>query len=153
MHISAIKVLPPSRRVPRQHQALYAVVFLLALFVLFEWRASTSYEAFIIVTPEEDQTIGIGPPSSELFGFGELPQGEAATENLILQNERAVPTRISIVPMGGMRQFMRVSDAFFLLDPGDGKDVEFTMAVPGTARSKAYTGRVLIIRTSWIPWL
>ena len=75
MHVSAIKVLSPPRRVPRQHQALYAVVFLLALFVLFEWRASTSYEAFIIVSPEEDRTIGIGPPSSELFDFGELPPG------------------------------------------------------------------------------
>ena len=142
------------RLVPRtrKHQALYAVLFLLFLFAVFEWRASTSYQADVVITAEADQTIGIGPPSDELFDFGELPQGGAGTARLILQNEGNIPTRFFIVPMGDIRQFIKLDEAFILLQPGEAQVVQVTAVVPRTANLGEYSGRVLVIRSPWPPW-
>ena len=143
-----------SRLLPRtrKQQALYALLFLLFLFALFEWRSSISYEAYIIVTPEEDQTIGISPPTSELFDFGELPQGGAGSVNLILQNEGPIPTRFFIVPVGSIRQFIKLDEAFILLQPGEAQVVKVTAVVPRTANTGEYSGRVVVIRSPWPPW-
>lgn len=143
-----------SRLVPRtrKQQALYVLIFLLFLFTLFEWRSSTSYRAVVVVTPEETRTIGIGPPDTSLFDFGELPQGGAATAALILQNKGPIPARFFIVPMGNIRQFIKLDEAFILLKPGEAQVVEVTAVVPRTAKVGEYSGRVLVIRTPWPPW-
>lgn len=142
------------RLVPRtrKQQALYALLFLIFLVTVFEWRASISYEAYLIVTPEDEQTLGISPPTSELFDFGELPQGGAATANLILRNEGAIPTRFFIVPVGGIRRFIKLEDAFVLLQPGEAQVVKVTVVVPRTANTGEYSGRVVVIRSPWPPW-
>jgi hypothetical protein len=143
-----------SRLVPRtrKQQALYALIFLLLLIALFEWRSSTSYSAFVTVTAEKDQTIVLSPPGAQLFDFGQLPQGGSGTVNLILQNEGAIPTRFFIVPVGSIRQFIKLDEAFVLLQPGEAQVVQVSAVVPRTANTGEYSGRVVVIRTPWLPW-
>ncbi len=136
----------------RKQQALYALIFLLFLFALFEWRSSTSYSAFVTVTAEEDQTIVLSPPGAELFDFGELPQGGSGTKNLILQNEGRIPGRFFLVPVGSIRQFIKLDDAFVLLQPGEAQVVPVRVVVPRTAKVGKYSGRLVVIRTPWPPW-
>ena len=142
------------RLVPRtrKHQALYAFLFLLFLFTLFEWRSSTSYSAIVVVTPLEDRTIGIGNLTGDLFDFGELPQGGSASTALILENDGPIPSRFFIVPVGGIRQFIKLDEAFILLQPGEAQVVEVAAVVPRTANLGEYSGRVVVIRTPWPPW-
>ena len=142
------------RLVPRtrKHQALYAFLFLLFLIAVFEWRSSTSYSAIVIVTPLEDRTVGIGGHTGELFDFGELPQGGSARVALILENDGQVPTRFFIVPVGNIRQFIKLDEAFILLQPGEAQVVEVAAVVPRTASLGEYSGRVVVIRSPWPPW-
>ena len=136
----------------RKHQALYAFLFLFFLFSLFEWRSSVSYSAFVVVTPLEDRTVGIGGLTGDLFDFGELPQGGAATVALILENDGPIPSRFFIVPVGNIRQFIKLDEAFILLQPGEAQVVEVAAVVPRTATLGEYSGRVVVIRTPWPPW-
>lgn len=136
----------------RKQQAVYVLLFLLFLVALFEWRSSISYEMYIVVTPEEDQTIGISPPTSELFDFGELPQGGSGSVNLILRNDGPIPTRFFLVPVGSIRQFIKLDDAFIFLKPGEAQVVKVSAVVPRTANTGEYSGRVVVIRSPWPPW-
>ena len=45
-----------------------------------------------------------------------------------------------------------MSDAFFLLDPGDTKVVEFSAGIPRTTEPKRYDGKVYIFKLPWPPW-
>jgi hypothetical protein len=133
-----------------RHWAVYVLVFLLAVFLLFEYRSATTYSATVLVTTEEN-VIGISPYTDRL-DFGDLPQGGSATVPLTLENNSRVPTRFFIIATGDVRQFVRMSDAFFVLDPGESKEVTFTAAIPGTTEPKRYSGNVRIFKTPWPPW-
>ena len=135
-----------------KHWALYAVLLLLALFVLFEWRSTTTYSVRLQVTEEARNVIGLAPYYEDRLDFGDLPRGSAASMKLTLQNEGRIPSRFTIIATGDVRQFIRISDAFFTLSPGDAKSVEFTIAVPRTAEPKKYTGNIHVVRTPWVPW-
>jgi len=135
-----------------RHWAAYVVLVLVALFLVFECGSTTTYSATVQVMPRTDENvIGISPYTDRL-DFGDLPQGGSATLSVTLENGGPVPTRMVIVATGDIRQFIKMSDAFFLLQPGDEATVEFTAVVPGTAEPKRYSGKVYVIRTPWPPW-
>ncbi len=130
--------------------ALYAVLFLVGLFALFTWRSATTYDATVLVT-EEGSGIGLSPYTDRL-DFGDLPAGGGATMPLTLTNNSRIPTRFFVIATGDIRQFIRMSDAFFLLDPGDTRVVEFSAGIPRTTEPKRYTGKVYIFKLPWSPW-
>ncbi len=136
-----------------KHWAVYAVLFVLALFVLFEWRSTNVFSAQVVVMPRTEELVIGFNPTTERLDFGDLAQNSAQTRSLTLENGGRLPARVSIIIMGDIAQFIGVSDAFFTLDGGETKSVEFTLVVPPTAQPKKYSGRVLVIRIPWLPWL
>ena len=139
-----------------KHWALYAFLFLVVLFLLYEWRSSISYSAQVLVTDvvvtDEELAIGISPYYPDRLDFGDLPRGSSATLTVALQNDGRIPMRVFIVATGDISRFIRISDAFFILDPGQAKEVEFSAGIPGTAQPKQYSGKVYVFRTPWLPW-
>lgn len=134
-----------------KHKALYVSLFILFLFTLFVWRTSDSFTATVIVTPAEDNAVGIGPPTDDL-DFGELSAGGAGTKALTIQNTGRIPNRMFVIPVGGIRKFIRLDDAFFLLKPGEAQVVQVSAVIPSTASEQEYSGRVIVIRVPWLPW-
>ena len=134
-----------------KHKALYVGAFVLFLFALFIWRTSDSFTAVVVVTPESN-TVGIGVPTDEMLDFGELPAGGAASTAIIVQNEGRIPNRIFVIPFGGIRQFIKLDDAFFLLKRREAQVVGVSAVIPVTASEGEYSGRVIVIRVPWPPW-
>jgi hypothetical protein len=134
----------------RRHWALYGALFIAALFLLFVWRSSSSYSAQVLVI-DETGVVGLSPYTDRL-DFGDLPRGGSATMPMTLENSGPLPARFAIVATGDIRQFIEMSDAFFVLDPGETKTVEFVTVVPGSAEAKKYTGKVYVVRMPWFPW-
>ncbi len=134
----------------RRRWTLYAVLFIVAVFALFAWCSATTYDATVLVT-EEGSGIGLSPYTDRV-DFGDLPQGGGATIPLTLENNSRLPTRFFVVATGDIRQFIRMNDAFFLLDSGDTKVVEFSVGIPITAAPQRYTGKVYIFKIPWSPW-
>lgn len=145
------RLTPRSRR----HQVAYALLALLALLVFYVWRTSVSYPAQVFVMPAvegSDLTVGLSPYDPERLDFGDLSQGTQGTTTLELENGSRIPLQVSIVATGSIRPFIRISDAFFVLKPGDEKEVEISAAIPTTAEPKEYSGRIRVVRVPWVPW-
>ncbi len=145
------------RLTPRtwRHWAVYASLFVFALFLMYVWRTSVNYPTQVLVLPAPEDgaiEVGLSPYDPERLDFGDLSQGTAGTVNLELENEGRLPMRVTIVATGSIRQFIKISDAFFVVDPGAKKTVDISAAIPPTADPKEYSGRVLVIRTPWFPW-
>lgn len=136
----------------RRRWALYALLFVLALFVLFEWRATTTYSSQVIVIQRTDVLIVGINPTTERMDFGDLTQGSSQVRPLVLENSGVLPWRVSIIVMGEIGQFIQISDAFFTLDRGETKNVDFTLILPPNAAPGKYSGRVLVLRVPWSPW-
>jgi len=128
---------------------LVGILFVI-LFVAVEIGSTQSFSVEVVVVPEED-FVGLNP-TTESLDFGDMSNGTAQARYLNLSNEGSLPTRVSVIVTGDVRDFVKVSDAFFTMDPGDSTRVEFTLVVPATVPEKKYTGRVLVLRTPWSPW-
>ena len=137
-------------RLTRLRLAVLGVV----LVLLFLWGAvavsSTSiYSAQVVVV--ESGSIGIPPPND--LDFGDLPSGAAAEKKIAFENNGRVPTGVVILESGGIRDLLQVGDAFFTLDPGDDREITFTLEPPPSASQKKYSGKVIVIRAPWwTPW-
>jgi hypothetical protein len=136
----------------RRRWAFYGLFLLLALFVLFEWRATITYSAQVIVIERTDELIVGINPTTERLDFGDLTQGSSQVRPLVLENSSVLPQRISIVVTGEIGQFIQISDAFFTLERGETRNVDFTLFVPPNAEPRKYSGRVLVLRAPWSPW-
>ena len=134
-----------------RHWALYAALALIALFLLFMWSTATTYPAQVLVI-QEGGGIGLSPAYTDRLDYGDLPQGGGATLTVDLGNESRIPLGVFVVATGDIRQFIRISDAFFVLDSGETKHVELAAGIPGTAEQKRYSGKVYIFKIPWLPW-
>ncbi len=131
---------------------LAVVVVLLVLWAAVAVSSTSTYSAQVVVV--EGGAVGIPPPND--LDFGDLPVGAAAERKIAFENNGRIPTAVVILEWGGIRDLMGISDAFFVLDPGDEKEVTFTVDPPPSALSgeaKKYTGRVIVLRVPWwTPW-
>ncbi len=131
---------------------LGVIVVLLVLWGAVAVTSTSTYSAQVVVI--EGTALGIPPP--EALDFGDLPVGSAAEKTIAFENNGRVPTAVMIIEWGGIRDLMGISDAFFTLDPGDEKEVTFTVDPPPSALSgeaKKDTGRVIVVRVPWwTPW-
>ena len=137
----------------RKQYVILALIMLGVLFLGAEWRWTANYSAQVIVTPAPtggEFSVGINP-TTERLDFGDLPQGLTQTRFVTLENGR-IPTRVTIMITGGIRDFIRVDDAFFTMGSNETRRVEFEIRVPSTAETKKYSGRIMINRTPWLPW-
>ena len=135
----------------RRHWALYAGLALPALFLLFVWSTATTYSVTVLVT-EEQNVFGLAPYFEDRLDFGDLPQGGGATMEVTLENRGRVPARFFVISTGDIRQFIQISDAFFLVDPSDTKVVEFRAGIPRTAAPQRYDGKLYVFKIPWSPW-
>lgn len=135
----------------RRRWALYASLVLLALFLLFVWSTATTYQAQVLVI-DQGGGIGLSPAYTDRLDFGDLPQGAEGTLTIILENESRIPLGVVVVARGDIRQFLGISDAFFVLRSGQTKDVKVSAGIPGTAAQKHYSGKVYVFRVPWLPW-
>ena len=141
-------------RLTRLRLAVLGVAMVLVVLWAAVAVTSTSiYSAKVLVVPPET-AIGL-PPLSEL-DFGDLPVGTASEKKIAFENNGRIPTAVMILEWGGIRDLMGISDAFFVLDPGDEKEITFRVQPPPSAVSgeaKEYSGRVIVVRVPWwTPW-
>lgn len=131
---------------------LGVVVVLLVLWGAVAVASTSIYSAQVLVV--EGGGIGIPPP--EQLDFGDLPVGASSEKKIFFENNGRVPTAVVILEWGGIRDLMGISDAFFVLDPGEEKEVTFRVEPPPSALSgeeKAYSGKVIVVRIPWwTPW-
>jgi hypothetical protein len=104
------------------------------------------YSATVLVA--EQGGIGIPPPNEEL-DFGDVSPGLNMSRHMVLKNEGNLDSYVVIISWGSIRDFMGISDAFFHLEPGNEKTVEFKVRPPAGAEAKRYSGRVLVVRVPW----
>lgn len=137
----------------RKQYLVLGLILLIALFGSIQCRWTATYSAQVVVLPAPvDNEISIGlNPTTERLDFGDLPQGLTQSRFVTLENGR-IPTRVTIVIYGGIRDFISVDDAFFIMDPNETRRVQFDIAPPFNAEIKKHTGRVVIVRTPWLPW-
>ena len=157
----ASKLLPPtvqrfvSRFRPRtpKHYAYVALVLALSLFAVVQFRWTETYSVQLIVLPAvagSEPSFGINP-TTERLDFGDLQPGLTETRFVTLENGK-LPNRVTIIIYGGIRDFLSVDDAFFTMDPNETRRIAFHIAVPSNAETRKHSGRVVIIRTPWLPW-
>ena len=140
-------------RVTRLRLAVLGVVVVLVILWGAVAVSSTSiYSAQVLVV--EGGGVGIPPP--EQLDFGDLPVGAASEKRIFFKNNGRVPTAVVILEWGGIRDLMGISDAFFVIDPGDEREITFRVEPPPSALSgeeKAYSGKVIVVRIPWwTPW-
>ena len=140
-------------RLTRLRLAVLGVVVVLVVLWGAVAVASTSiYSAQVVVV--EGGAVGIPPPND--LDFGDLPPRAVAEKKIAFENNGRVPTGVLIIEWGGIGDLMAISDAFFTLDPGDEKEVTFTVDPPPSALSgeaKKYSGRVIVVQVPWwTPW-
>jgi hypothetical protein len=111
--------------------------------------STTMYSATVLVT--EDVGIGLPPPTDTL-DFGDVSPGFNMTRKLTLNNDGHFDSYVAIIVTGGIRDFLSVDDAFFVLDKGEERTVSFKVSPPVNAEGKRYSGRVFIVRLPWTPW-
>jgi hypothetical protein len=122
--------------------------------ILFVWSgvavsSTTMYSATVLVTGEG----GIGlPPPTDTLDFGDVSPGFNMSRKLTLTNDGHFDSYVAIIVTGGIRDFLSVDDAFFVLDKGEERTVEFKVRPPANAGEKRYSGRVFIVRMPWTPW-
>lgn len=127
---------------------LFVILFGL-LFITLEARSTDVISVQVVIISRTDFVAF--NPTTERLDFGDMSRGSAQTRHLTLENNGSLPTRVSIILMGEVRDFISMSDAFFTLDPGEIRQVDFTLNVPAAVEVKSYSGRVVIVRTPWIP--
>ena len=141
-------------RLTRVRLAVLSVaVVLVALWAAVAVTSTSIYTATVVVVPVGEAS-GLPPPSQ--MDFGELPTGIASEKKIVFENNGRVPTAVMILEWGGIRDLMGISDAFFVLDPGDEREITFRVEPPPSAVSgeaKEYSGRVIVVRVPWwTPW-
>jgi hypothetical protein len=107
------------------------------------------YSATVLVTGEG--AIGLPPPTDEL-DFGDVSGGLNISRKMTLTNDGQFDSYVVIIVTGGIRDFLSVSDAFFVLDKGEERTVEFKVHPAMNAEQKRYSGHVFIVRMPWTPW-
>jgi hypothetical protein len=140
-------------RFPRLTRWRLAAIGVIAL-ILLVWSgvavsSTTMYSATVLVSAEPG--IGLPPPTNTL-DFGDVSPGLNMTRKLTLTNDGHFDSYVAIIVTGGIRDFLSVSDAFFVLEKGDERTVEFKVRPPMNAEAKRYSGRVFIVRMPWTPW-
>ncbi len=136
----------------KRQWATYALIALVAVFALFECRATATYSAQVVVTAATGESnIGINP-TTESLDFGDLTQGLGLSKYLQVDNGGIIPVRVVIIVRGDIGPFMDVHSQSFTLTPREHRRVEFALSVPPTAAPRKYSGRVIILRFPWSPW-
>ena len=138
-------------RLTRVRLAVLSVaVVLVALWAAVAVTSTSIYSAkVVVVLPGEP--VGLPPPSQ--MDFGELPTGIASEKKIVFENNGRVPTAVMILEWGGIGDLMGISDAFFVIDPGDMKEITFRVEPPPSADTKEYSGKVIVVRVPWwTPW-
>jgi hypothetical protein len=111
--------------------------------------STTMYSATVLVKGES--AIGLPPPTDTL-DFGDVSPGFNMSRRLTLTNDGHFDSYVAIIVTGGIRDFLSVDDAFFVLDKGEERTVEFKVRPPINAEEKRYSGRIFIVRLPWTPW-
>ncbi len=128
---------------------LGTVVVLLVVWAAVAVSSTSTYSAQVLVVA--DRAIGIPPPNG--LDFGDVPLGDSAEKRIAFENNGRVPTGVMILEWGSIRDLLKMDDAFFILDPGDEKEVTFAVRPPASAEAKRYSGRVIVVRVPWWwPW-
>ncbi|MFH1834962.1 MAG: hypothetical protein ABH851_02105 [Methanobacteriota archaeon] len=99
-----------------------------------------------VVTFEVGKNIrmGFATQPNEL-NFGLLSQGMSAHKFIELQNNEVYPTKIHVVPYGGVKDFVVLNEKEVVLEPGEKKSVQITMNATEVGE---YVGEIdLVIRT------
>jgi len=137
----------PRPRLTRGRLIVLGVLgFVFLIWALVAVRSTSMYEASVFVTGQTG--IGLPPPTEEL-DFGDVSAGLNMSRELTLTNDGQFDSFVVIVAVGGIRDFLHISDAFFVLDRGEEKTVRFQVVVPDGAELKRYSGKVLVFRIPW----
>ena len=135
----------------KRYIALIAVGVVLVLAIAFFVQATTIYSSQVIAKPKGD-AIGMAP-FTDRVDFGDIPQGQAVTKELILENEGTVANSIRIFIIGGIGGFIDIDPASFSLEPGESQNVKLRLTMPATAEpEKKFSGRVIILRLPKTIW-
>ncbi len=128
---------------------LGATLLLLSLWAGVTIGFTSMHSAEVLVV--EGGSIGIPPPVNA-FDFGDVPQVGGIERRLTVDNGSPIPIGVSVVVIGGIRNMINIDDAFFTVGPGEEHTVLIELKPGRSAEPKRYTGKVLIIKTPWIPW-
>ena len=130
--------------------AVLALILVFTMILAFEVQATETFTVEVVIIGEE-KFVGFNP-TTERLDFGDMSRGTGQTRSITLENAGVIPTRIYIMVLGDVRDFIQIDDAFFVMDPGEVTQVDLTMIVPSSASIKRYSGRLLVIRSPWSPW-
>ncbi len=140
------RLRPGKPRLTRLRLAVLSiVVLLLVLWGAVAVSSTSIYSAQVVVL--DSPAIGVPPP--EGLDFGDIPRGNSAERKITFENNGRIPTAAVIVEWGGIRGLLKISDAFFTLDPGDKKEVAFRAEAPAGGEAKKYSGKVIVLRVPW----
>ena len=138
-------------RLPRLSRwRLVAIGVIAAILLVWSGVAvssTTIYSATVLVTGGGG--IGLPPPTNTL-DFGDVSPGFNMTRKLTLTNDGLLDSYVAIIVTGDIRNFLSIDDAFFVLDKGEERTVEFKVRAPINAQEKRYSGRVFIVRLPWM---
>jgi len=125
--------------------AVFAALF--ALWAAVAAASTTVYTTTVLFT-QPGSGIGL-PPPTESLDFGDVPAGMEMHRNLNLENSGKLDAFVAVITWGGIRDFLHVNDAFFIMDSGERRAVDFSVYAPANTSEHRHSGHVIIVRLPW----
>ncbi len=140
------RFLPRPRLTRTRVIALGVLGLIFLIWALVLARSTTMYDSTVLIMGEPG--IGLPPPTEEL-DFGDIGPGLNMSREVILTNDGQFDMFVMVVSVGSIRDFLHIDDAFFVLDKGESRTVQFEIISPDGAERKRYSGKVLVFRIPW----
>lgn len=119
---------------------LLAIIFLIVAFFL-------SYRVLNIETIPTSFSVGERPGfdlNLTALTFGQVVPGNGASRDITIDNSFDKPVKIEINSKGEISKYLIVSENDFVLQPGEVKEVSFSIFVPEEINWDTYSGEVKI---------
>ena len=130
-------------------QNLVLLLILVAVFTSIS--TMIFYNNFVIekivyynMTVRVDDHFGLNV-DNESINFGRTIPGQSSERYISFVNPSNHDVRIVVLNHGTISEWVRVSDYYFVLAPGEKKNVKFEVFVPSDATFGIYSGKAQII--------
>ncbi len=112
--------------------------------IYHKYKYPSSKDIPVFVEVVKETKIGFNTRTDALY-FGTIPSGDSGRRFLEIANDHSTPVEVQIGVEGAIATWVRSSDNYFVLQPGEKSQISIEMYVPSDVQAGNYTGRMSIL--------
>jgi len=128
------------------------LIVLLFITAIISITATNILYSFYVISDvkELDMSLIVGEhigfdAGTDKITFGMITRSGSCRRDIFLSNQKDYPLKVYVSLHGNFKEWVYLTDDFFILKPGEEKKISFTVSAPADAAYGNYTGKARFV--------